>query len=57
MVVTTELVQVNTRIERELQERLAERAASSERSVAAELRLAIRAWVEERDSETTEAAA
>lgn len=41
----TEIVQVNTRIEAGLQRKLAERAAAGERSVAAELRLAIRAWV------------
>lgn len=43
---TTELVQVNTRIESDLQRRLADRAKAADRSVAAEIRKAIRAWVE-----------
>lgn len=44
-----DLVRVTTRIEPDLQTELARRAEASERSVAAELRLAIRAWVDQAD--------
>ena len=52
MATATELVQVNTRIEPDLQQRLAARAAVADRSVAAEIRQAIRAWVEAGDQST-----
>lgn len=57
METTAELVQVNTRIESDLQRKLIERAVAADRSVAAELRQAIRAWVEGEDREPTGKAA
>ena len=48
------LVTVQTRIEPDVHRRLEEKRAASDRSLAAEIRQAIRAWV---GDETTEAAA
>jgi hypothetical protein len=45
MVEMTELVPVQTRLERETAEALEALAQSNERSVAAEVRLAIRGWL------------
>ena len=42
----TKLVFVQTRIEADLQAELAAKAEAADRSVAAEIRQAIRAWVE-----------
>jgi hypothetical protein len=42
---TTDLITVQTRLDPDVHQRLEEKSAQGERSVAAELRLAVRAWV------------
>ena len=44
---TTELIPVGTRIEPELRRRLEEKRTAADRSEAAEIRQAIRAWVDQ----------
>lgn len=59
MAQTVELQKVETRIEPNLFQALEEKRKAADRSVAAEVRQAIRAWVgdEDRESSTSKAAA
>lgn len=57
MATTPDLIPVATRIEPELRQRLTEKRTAADRSEAAEIRQAIKAWVDEDRKAATEAAA